>query len=142
PTVPTDLRDWVAVKANVASAALEGVAGVTATGTSLSLELSQGGGTNNGAANTTVVNFASKPLVINAGPAGNITLSYPGASGKILRVHGALNVGFGGFFTSSGTFDFEQTTINIGSTPTAVSKISGTGVTATITAGPIVVTAT
>jgi len=95
---------------------LQGISGVIASGTNLSLAINQGGGTKNGLANTTVADFAANPLVVPTGPVRTspwITRQQR----KLLRARGALAVGFGSFFNASGTFDFERSTLNLAARP-------------------------
>ncbi|HAM71756.1 MAG TPA: hypothetical protein DCM86_08950, partial [Verrucomicrobiales bacterium] len=140
-TSATDLRSWVALKANVGTAALQGVTGLTASGTGLTLAINQGGGANNGVANATVADFATTPLTVSTGPATSINLDFAGAAGRLLRAHGTLNVAFGGFFNSTGTFDFEQSNMMIAGVSTRVTRLSASGASASLTAGPATLSA-
>src|SRR6185369_16306510 len=140
PTPATDLRDWVALKASIGSVSLEGVPGITVSGSGLTLSLSQGGGTDSNGANTTVVDF-STPLEIDAGGGNHVTLDFAGSEGKLLEVSGTLSVGISDFFTASGTFFFKKSTLEIGGSPSEVVQIATTGAAASLSVGGVTVSA-
>jgi len=107
PTQPTDLRTWTALKASVRNPQFVGMGSLNMSVESLSVAINQGGGTNNGAANTTVVDFGAAPLDVKTGPEADdfITLGF---STKLLRVEGFITLTISEFVHVSGALAFEK----------------------------------
>ncbi|MCP4580478.1 MAG: hypothetical protein GY839_02590, partial [candidate division Zixibacteria bacterium] len=101
----TDLRSWTAIKALVGSASFVGINDISASIESLGLELNQGGGTNNGVENTTVVDFASAPLSIDTGAGDLITIDF---AEDMLEASGAMTLSISSFVFVSGEFAFRK----------------------------------
>jgi hypothetical protein len=111
PTSPTDVdkRSWTALKASVGSAAFVGVDGLTIEVFDLFVAINQGGGTNAGVANSTVVNFSGMPgggMAINTGDGTPVILDF---ATETLKAQGGVELGVFGFFYARGTFAFEKT---------------------------------
>ncbi|MCK9365464.1 MAG: hypothetical protein M0P74_17920, partial [Syntrophales bacterium] len=127
PASATDLRTWTAVKADVGGASFVGIDGLTLSIASLSVDINQGGGTNNTVANTTAADFSVTPLSVTTGGENTITIDY---SDETLQVETNVELDVFGFVQLDGSLAFKKATGNFvvtdGSThaSTALNNIS------------------
>ena len=86
--------------------------GITLAAQNLFVGINQGGGTNNGVANTTVVDLAANPLDVRAGPQATdvVTLNFEGSKGELIEAGGSVTLAVNGFFYVSGTMAFGRMT--------------------------------
>jgi hypothetical protein len=98
-----DLRTWSALKAAASSASLVGVDVVTATVSSLHLNLNRAGGTKDGTAATKTADFASSPLANTVGGQSS-TLDFVGS---ILQAFALIEFSVSGFASIRGRFGID-----------------------------------
>jgi len=109
PPIQTDFRSWTALRARVGDVRPVGLPdGITIAAQDLFVGINQGGGTNNGVANTTVVDLAATPLDVRTGvdETDVITLNFAGSKGELIEAGGSVILDVRGFFFVSGTMAF------------------------------------
>ncbi|KPK77291.1 MAG: hypothetical protein AMJ79_03720, partial [Phycisphaerae bacterium SM23_30] len=114
-TEQTDVRSWVALKAEVTDADFIGVEGLTVSVDNLLVAVNQGSGRKSGAVNRTVVDFTQSDfngdgdpegfLRVNTGEGNDIDIDF---TKKFLQVEGTLDLGVYDFFYVNGHFAFEK----------------------------------
>ncbi|MEI7538178.1 MAG: hypothetical protein WCJ76_13245, partial [Comamonadaceae bacterium] len=147
--VGTVLRKWTSLQANVGSVGFVGVADLTISADTLSVEI------NRAATDGTLVDYKAQSLAINTGTTADpstMSLSMDGSEGALLRATGNLELDLFGFVQVSGGFGIEKksgsvtladvastTTVNESSTPVGVDMllIGGSGLDAFIGAGGV-----
>jgi hypothetical protein len=97
-------RVWTAVDATAGTAALQGIDGLTLSGSNLGVSI------NRPDKNGVLIDFAAAPLTVRTGPSTTRSLDLTGQSGPLLEVSGALALDVSGFFTASGTFALRKST--------------------------------
>ncbi|MCG8549230.1 MAG: hypothetical protein MI799_02375, partial [Desulfobacterales bacterium] len=119
----TDLRTWTALKAKVGSLEFAGTgAQLGAALTDFTLAYNTGSGTDNGAENLTVADFAASfgaGLDVATGEGRTVTIDF---DSDMLRVGGRLTLDIQDFFVIDGTFSFEKSTATITVTDGASSE--------------------
>ncbi|MCD6137516.1 MAG: LEPR-XLL domain-containing protein, partial [Deltaproteobacteria bacterium] len=108
PATQTDLRTWSAVKATVGGASFIGMEGFTVAVSNFYVAINQGGGTTNGVANATVVDFGGSPLTISTGGGNSIDLDFDGSDGSLLQANGTVSLDVFGFVTLDGSMAFKK----------------------------------
>ena len=132
-TEPVDLRKWMAIEAGVGAIELVGIEGLTLEARHLRVAINQGSGEDeDGNANTTVVDFSSRPLDVRTGPGEEdfIRFDFDGEDGSLLEASGEITIAAFGFFYVTGGFSLrkQSETVRLRNTDTGETDTEGTSV--------------
>jgi hypothetical protein len=105
-------RNWLALKAKADLAGFSGIDILHATIDSFDLEL------NLKASDDTVVDFATKAIIVETGVTGSISMDMVGNLGQIIKVSGNISANFLNILSFSGGFAYEMYTKDISLTNT------------------------
>jgi len=118
--IQPDLRNWMALEANVLTAAFDGIPNVDITVNSFDLYINRASGTNNGVLNTKVIDFeasdfdddgfADGGLNVATGETTSIDILFNKA---IFQASGNITLDLFGFVTGSADFAFSKQTIDV-----------------------------
>jgi len=104
PAAPNDTRSWMALEASVRNVSIVGIEGITISMEDFAIDLNQAGGTNDGAPNEDVVDYAVTDLEVETG-AEPLKFDF---IDELLEARGTVSLAVYGFFYVAGSFAFEK----------------------------------
>ncbi|MEN9776203.1 MAG: hypothetical protein RL322_3273, partial [Pseudomonadota bacterium] len=99
-------RSWTALKATAASASFDGIEGLSASATDITLAINQAG-----KAGDQVIDFAgagATAVALDLGEGESLTLDFEGERGELISAAAQLDLDVFGFFSVRGAFGFES----------------------------------
>lgn len=101
-------RNWTTVTARAASVSFVGLPEELALSAS-SLDVA----VNLGASDASVLDYATTPLSVQAGPASLISVDLDGSSGELIEASGSFDLELFGYLNASGEFSFRKSTAEV-----------------------------